>query len=132
VSRVVVIATSKVDRDALDAVLEPDDELHVVIPAVEQSRLQWLASDEDEARADAEEIGEQIERDAPGDAATVDVKPDAPSQVLRDAIAEHAPDRIVVAVRDGESASWLEEDELERLPAAIDGVPVTRLTLSDA
>src|SRR5918992_4980731 len=52
-ARVVVIATSELERESLDAVLEPEDELHVVVPAVEQSRLQWLANDEGDARAGA-------------------------------------------------------------------------------
>ena len=45
-ARIVVVASSELDRDALASILEPDDELHVVVAAVEQSRLQWLANDE--------------------------------------------------------------------------------------
>ncbi len=57
-ARIVVVASSEMDRDALASVLEPDDELHVVVAAVEQSRLQWLANDEGDARRQAEEVGE--------------------------------------------------------------------------
>lgn len=127
-ARVVVVASSEIPRSALGEAVAADDELHVVVPAVEQSRLQWLANDEDEARERAEEVGQEIAAasDAP---ATVDVKPDEPRQVVRDAIAEHAPDRVVVALRDGEDASWLEEGKLDELPGRIDGVPVTRITI---
>ena len=45
-ARVVVVATSSVDRSVLAGHLEPDDELFVVVPAVEQSRLAWLTNDE--------------------------------------------------------------------------------------
>jgi hypothetical protein len=57
------------------------------------------------------------------------VKPDPPKQVVLDAIAEHKPDRIVVALRDGEEATWLEEGELDELPREIDGIPVTPIRI---
>jgi hypothetical protein len=50
---------------------------------------------------------------------------------VRDAIAEHDPDRIVLALREGDEATWLEEDGLRGLPSEIDGVPVTRLALTE-
>ena len=49
-ARVVVVATSSVDRSILAGHLEVDDELFVVVPAVEQSRLAWLTNDESDAR----------------------------------------------------------------------------------
>jgi hypothetical protein len=130
-ARVVVIASGELDQGALDAVVAPGDELHLLVPAVEQSRLDWLTNDEDEARAEARRLARRIGKSARAEVASVEVKPDSPSQVVRDAIAEHAPDRVVVALRDGEEASWLEEDELARLPARIDGVPVVRLALTE-
>lgn len=129
VARVVVVSSSEIGREALAHVLGPDDELHVVVAAVEQSRLQWLANDEGEAREQARAVGEAVARAAPGDASEVDVKPDSPRQVVSDAIAEHRPDRVVVALRDGEEATWLEEDELDALPAEIDGVTLERIQI---
>ena len=128
-ARVVVVSSSKLDKDALWGVVSPDDELHVVVPVVKQSRLQWLTNDEDEARAEAQVVGDAVAKDAPADASEVDVKPDPPQQVVRDAIAEHQPDRVLVALRDGEEASWLEEGGLDELPAEIDGVPVDRIRI---
>jgi hypothetical protein len=128
-ARVVVVASSEVDRGILREVVTPDDELIVVVPAVEQSRLEWLTNDEGGARSRASEVGEAIERDAPGEASTVEVKPDAPGQLVRDAIAEHDPDRIVLAVREGEDATWLEEGELGEIPSEVAGVPVTRVSI---
>ena len=128
-ARVVVVSSSQLDKDALWGVVSPDDELHVVVPAVKQSRLQWLTNDEDEARAEARAVGDAVAADAPADASDVDVKPDPPQQVVRDAIAEHRPDRVVVALRDGEEATWLEEGGLDELPSAIDGVPVDRIRI---
>jgi hypothetical protein len=129
VARIVVISSSQIERGALSEVVSADDDLYVVVPAVEQSRLQWLANDEGTARAEAREVGESVGRAAPTEPASVDVTPDAPNQAVLDAIAEHQPDRIVVALREGEEATWLEEGELDELPREIDGIPVVRISI---
>ncbi|HEU0248288.1 MAG TPA: hypothetical protein VFR38_14510 [Gaiellaceae bacterium] len=128
-ARVVVIASSDLPRAALSHVVSPDDELRIVVPAVEQSRLQWLTNDEDGARAEASAVGEAIRRVAPGEAANVEVKSELPRQLVLDAIAEHDPAKVVVALRVGEDATWLEEGELEGLPTEIEGVPVVRMSV---
>ena len=124
-SRIVVVATSPVDREALADHVEPTDELVVVVPAVEQSRLEWLTNDEGAARGHARAVGETVAEEAPADAEMIEVKPDSASQAVLDAIAEHAPDRIVAVVRDGEDATWLEDGD--RIPSELAGVPVTRV-----
>lgn len=101
----------------------------MVVPAVEQSRLQWLANDEGDARAEAESVGHAVERAAATEADTIDVKPDPPRQLVADAIAEYRPDRVIVALREGEEATWLEEGELDELPAEVAGVPLVRIHL---
>jgi hypothetical protein len=128
-ARIVVVATSPVARAELAQHVEPDDELAVVAPAVEQSRLQWLASDEDPAREQAREVAESVAARAPAEAEAVDVKPDPPSQVVLDAIAEHDPDRVLVVVRSGEDATWLESGEAGRIPDEVGGVPVALVEL---
>ena len=128
-ARVVVIATSPVGRDELAQHIEPSDDLAVVAPAVEQSRLDWLTNDESQARARAEEVGASVADRAPADAQAVEVKPDPPSQAVVDAIAEHDPDRILVVLRSGEAATWLEDGEADRIPNEIAGVPVTLVEL---
>jgi hypothetical protein len=126
-TRVVVVATSPVDRDELAEHVDPTDELVVVVPAVEQSRLDWLANDEDAARGRARAVGKTVAAEAPAEAETIEVKPDSASQAVLDAIAEHDPDRIVAVVRKGEDATWLEDRE--RIPAELGGVPVTRVNV---
>lgn len=128
-SRVAVVATSPVSRDELTEHLAPEDDLIIVVPAVEQSRLDWLANDEGSARRRAEEVGESIARRAPGDATTVEVKPDPPSQVVLDAIAEHQPDRLLVVVRSGEDATWLEAGQADAVRRGTAGIPVTVVEL---
>lgn len=127
--RVVVVASSEVPQELLDELVGPDDELHVVVPAVEQSRLQWLANDEDEARAEAESVGEEIGRAAPAEPSSVSVKQDDPSQLVVDAVAEHKPDFIILALRQGEDATWLEQGELGAMPSQIEGVPLVRVRI---
>jgi hypothetical protein len=128
-ARVIVITSSEIDRDLLAEVVAPEDELHVVVPAVDQSRLKWLTNDEGDARNDALTVGEAVGEAAPAEPASVDVKPDAPNQVLLDAIAEHHPERIVLALREGEDASWLEDGQFDQVPNEIDGIPVVRISL---
>jgi hypothetical protein len=129
VARVVVVASAEVDSSELQEVVGPDDELIIVVPAVEQSFLEWLTNDEGEAREHAAEVGETIEDEAPTDADQVQVKREVPAQLVQDAVAEHRPDRIVLAVREGEDATWLEDGQLDDVPDEIAGVPVTRITI---
>lgn len=128
-ARIVVVSTTELSEDALAEHVDASDELIVVVPAVEQSRLQWLANDEDDARKQARDVGESISHDAPGSSSAVEVTPDVPSQAVLDAIAEHRPDRLIVALREGEDATWLEEGELAQVPGHLAGVPVTRIVL---
>ena len=126
---VVVVASAEVGRETLADHVDPADELHVVVPAVEQSRLQWLTNDESDARARADAVGGEIVAEAPVADGSVEVKRDPPSQAVIDAIAEHAPDRILVVLRTGEDATWLEQGELAEVPGELGGVPVTRVTI---
>ena len=126
-ARVVVVATTPPERETLADHVDPSDEVFVVAPAVEQSRLDWLANDEGDARATARAVGDAVAAEAPAEVAAVEVKPDSPLQVVRDAVAEHDPDRIVAVLRRGEDATWLEDGD--SIPHAIDGVPVTLVEL---
>lgn len=126
-ARVVVVATSPPERETLADHVDPADEVFVVASAVEQSRLEWLTNDEGDARAKALAVGETVAAEAPADASAVEVKPDPPLQVVRDAVAEHDPDRIVAVVRRRDDATWLEDGD--SIPDAIDGVPVTLVEL---
>ena len=128
-TRVVVVSSSEIERDALADVVSAEDELYVVVPAVKQSRLQWLFNDEDKARAEAQAVGKSIARDAPAEASEIEVKPDTPEQAVLDSIAEFHPDRIVIALREGDDATWLEGDGPDQLPRTIADVPVERIHL---
>ena len=59
--KVLVISSSEWPVSALRAALGDDvDELRVVVPAVHQSRLQWLTNADDEARERADEAASSI------------------------------------------------------------------------
>ena len=126
-ARIVVISSAEIDREMLGEFVTPEDELFVVVPAVDQSRLAWLTNDDGQARRRAEAVGDTIAREARTDDVDVDVKPDVPLPTIPDAIAEHGPDRIVVALRRGEDATWLED--LGSVPGEIAGIPITRIAL---
>jgi hypothetical protein len=126
-ARVVVVATAPPDRAVLADYIDPDDELVVVAPVVEQSRLDWLTNDETAAREQAQAVGEAVADEAPADAELVEVKADPPSQAVLDAIAEHEPELVLAVVRTGEDATWLEDDG--RIPTSLAGVPVTLVEL---
>lgn len=81
----------------------------IVVPALEQSRLRWLANDEQGTRAEAAEVGEAIPegRSRPSDGRRGET--DLPHQLVLDAIAEHDPAKVVVALREGEDGTSLEE-----------------------
>lgn len=128
-ARIVVVSTAQFEEHALAPHVAPGDELIVVVPAVEQSRLQWLANDEGDAREQAQEVGESIAHDAAPSSPAIEVTREVPSQAVLDAIAEHTPDRIIVALRAVEDATWLEEGELAQVPGEIAGVPITRVRL---
>lgn len=130
-ARVVVVASSDVPRAVLDQHVRPGDEVHVVVAAVEQSRLQWLANDDDEARTEAARVGRMIEGSSIAAPATVDVKVEPPSRLVRDAVAEHDPDAILVVLREGDDATWLEDGELAATPRRLGGVPITRIRIRD-
>lgn len=129
-ARIVVLATVEPGPDVLGSLVAPGDHVHVVVPAVEQSRLQWLANEEDEARAIADGVGRAIEAAAPTAGTSSESKVDSPAQLLADAVREHRPDRVVVLLRAGEDASWLEEGELQRMPGTFEGVPVERVAVT--
>jgi hypothetical protein len=61
--KVLVISSSEWPVSALKAALGGDvDELRVVVPAVHQSRLQWLTNADDDARERAETAEMKAER----------------------------------------------------------------------
>jgi hypothetical protein len=105
-------------------------ELRVVVPAVKQSRLQWLTNADDDARRRAEDAAASIE-----DAAPAGVRAEAgdsdPLQAAEDALADFEADELVVVTRPDEEATWLEEGRAADIERRFPGLKVTRLAVSD-
>ena len=106
------------------------DELKVVVPAVKQSRLQWLTNADDDAREEAEDAATSID-----DAMPDDVQAEAgdadPLQAAEDALAEFEADELVVVTRPDEEATWLEEGRAADIEKSFPELKVTRLVIGD-
>jgi hypothetical protein len=132
VRRILVVTTVPVPGDRLRAELgargDGDVEVRVISPASDVSRLEWLANDEDDARAEAERKAEQTARSA--DARVVDAgvgDPD-PLKAIEDALREWPADEVVVITPPEDEANWLESDADEVRERF--GAPITHLKLS--
>ncbi len=101
-------------------------EVKVVAPAVKQSRLQWLTNAEDDARAEAERTAEQVAQATAGDAEHVEAEAgdSDPLLAVEDALRTFPADEIVVVLRAGEDASWLEEGASETIAERFPDLPV--------
>jgi hypothetical protein len=131
--RVLVVATTDVSDTAatrrVHAHAGEDAQVLVVAPATEMSILQWLASDEDEAREEAAERAGRIADELPGNAAA-QVGDSDPVTAIEDALRTFPADELVVVTRPDEQAAWLEQGTgraaLERF-----ALPVTHLVVED-
>ncbi len=133
--RLLVVTTAAVEPDALRERVHHHTggqaaEVKIVAPAADVSPLQWLASDEDAARDDAERVAEESTAAVAGEARVeaAEVGDTDPVQAIEDALRTFPADELVVLTRSGEDANWLEKDAgaeaIERF-----GLPVTHLTV---
>jgi hypothetical protein len=135
--RLLVVATAPVEESLLRERLRehagPDAEVRVIAPASDLSPLQWLASDEDEARGEAAEIARSVGKTAEPEAGRVnaEVGDSDPVQAIEDALRQFPADEVLVVTRPGEEASWLEQDTAEEASERFD-VPVTHLVVDAA
>ena len=110
------------------------DRVHVVAPAVEQSRLQWLTNAEDDARAEAERTAARVAQ-ATGDEAQrvqAEAGDSDPLLAVEDALRTFDADEIVVVVRKGDDASWLEEGAGDTIANRFPQLPVKTIEVERA
>ena len=131
--RNVLVVSSVADppRELHAALGDDVGEIHVVAPAVKQSRLQWLTNAEDDARAEAERTAEEVASATEGEAEHVEaeVGDSDPLLAVEDALRTFDADEIVVVTRTGENASWLEEGAAETIAARFPQLPVKTIEL---
>lgn len=131
--KVLVIASSEWPVPELRAALGGDvGELRVVVPAVQQSRLQWLTNADDDARERAGSAAASIANALPSNETEASAGDSDPLLAAKDALREFAADEIVVVTRPDEEATWLEEGSAEAIAQQLGGVKVTRLVVSDS
>ena len=127
----VVSSVAEPPRELHAALGDGVGEIHVVAPAVEQSRLQWLTNAEDDARAEAERTAKEVASETKGEAQRVeaDVGDSDPLLAVEDALRTFDADEIVIVTRTGEDASWLEEGAAETIAERFPQLPVKTIEL---
>jgi hypothetical protein len=130
---VLVISSSEWPVEALRAALGGEiGELRVVVPAVHQSRLQWLANEEDDARERADEAASAIADAVPSQETDASAGDSDPVLAAEDALREFDADEVVVVTRPDEEATWLEEGDAQEITRRLGGRNVRRLVVSDS
>jgi hypothetical protein len=99
----------------------------LVMTPVLVSRLQWLASDTDRARYEADarlsSVLGQVETLAPAAQIDGQTGDDTPFTAFADAIREFLPNHILIALRSGDHSGWQERGLLDRIREF--GIPIT-------
>jgi len=132
--RVLVVATAPVDQAELRSRLQEktggEAEIKVVAPASDVSPLQWLATDEDEARGEAEAIAREAAQAVEPEAERVEaeVGDSDPVQAIEDALRTFPAEEIVLVIRSDDEAGWLEKDADAEVSERF-GIPLTRLVV---
>jgi hypothetical protein len=136
--RLLVIATGPADESVLREEVRrraggDDAEIRIVAPAAELSPLEWLASDEDEARAEAAQIARGASKavSETGEVEDAEVGDPDPLQAIEDALRTFPADELIIVTHGRHEATWLEKDSPEEAFERFD-LPVTHLVLSEA
>jgi hypothetical protein len=115
------------------ALIESASEVLVMTPVL-ISRLQWLASDTDRARYEADErlsiVLGQVETLAPEAGIGGRIGDDTPFTAFADAIRDFLPDHILIALRGSDHSGWQERGLLDQIREF--GIPITVFELDRA
>lgn len=130
--RILVVATSKIGQEEIAQAIAPrldsDAEVKVIAPASALSRLDWLTSAEDGARAEAAARADEVARAIPTEHVDASVGDADPLQAIDDAVRLFDPDAVVVVTRDDEEATWLKSGAGDSPRARFD-VPITHVVV---
>lgn len=105
----------------------------LVITPILPGALQWLVSDTDRARHEADErlnavLGQMAELDVPAKGRVGD---ETPLTAIEDAVRHFEPDHMLIALRSGEDAGWQERDLVDQIRARF-RIPITILEIGPA
>jgi hypothetical protein len=117
----------------IQALIDSASEVLVMTPVL-ISRLQWLASDTDRARYEADErlstVLGHLETLAPEAEIRRQIGDDTPFTAFSDAIREFLPDHILIALRGSDQSGWQERGLLDQVREF--GIPITVFELDAA
>lgn len=135
--RILVVTTAPVEGDALrervhEHAAGEEAELRVVATASDLSPLDWLATDEDQARGEAAERAAGVGKAVAPEAETVEaeVGDSDPVQAIEDALRTFPADELLLVTRQDDDAGWLEEGAAAEALARF-SLPVTHLVVED-
>jgi hypothetical protein len=130
VRNVLVVSTVEHSDATLRAQVGPADTIKVVVPAVRQGFLDWLANDE-RAFAHAQRVAERTAEELPGETVEAGAGEADVELAIRDALATFAADEIVVAVRPEDEEGLVESKATAGTPMrSVDGVPIRFVVIS--
>jgi hypothetical protein len=128
---VLVISTVEHADDVLRAHVGEAETIKVVVPAVRQGVLDWLANDE-QAIGHAEREAERTADQLPGETVEAGAGAADVGLAIRDALATFPADEIVIAVRPEKEEGLVESSATDTAPQhRIDGVPVRFVVIGD-
>jgi hypothetical protein len=111
----------------IQSLIESASEIVVVTPEL-PGRLQWLASDIDRVRHEADErlqtVLDHVETLAPDAEVTGNVGDDTPLSAFADAVRRFRPDHILIGVRASDHSAWQERGLADRVREGFH-IPVT-------
>jgi hypothetical protein len=109
------------------SLIQAASEILVVTPVL-PGRLQWLASDTDRVRQEADERLQAVMADvgslAPDAVASGQIGDETPLSAFADAVRRFGPDHILVALRASDHSGWQESHLTDRVRAAFH-IPLT-------
>ena len=105
-------------------------EVTVVAPAIGGTRLQHLASETDQARAEAEQRVDALvaSLEQLGVTARGEVGDEDPNVALEDALGATGADEVIISTHTPERSSWLERGVVEKARAEVD-LPITHVVV---
>jgi len=129
--RILVVSTVEHAGDTLGQYTNPEDTIMIVVPAVRQSFLDWLANDQ-KAFAHAEEVAAETAATLPGHAVDSSAGEADVALAIRDALATFAADEIIVAIRNEDDEGIVEAMATKNAPhRSVEGVPVRFITVGE-
>jgi hypothetical protein len=132
--RILVVASTSVPgtelRERVRAHAGENAELLVIVPASNISKLDWLTNAEDDARADAAQLAEEVAEGVPGEDVETRVGDSDPVKAIEDALSDFPAEELIVITRAGEKADWL-EDESGAAAQKRFSLPVTHIVVAE-